>query len=273
MKLKGLKIGFIGAGQMGSALIKGLIEKGLLDKMGIFASDPSFERRSIVEKDTGIKTFETNDECIKNVDIVLLAVKPQVMGPVLADIRPSIESRHLVVSIAAGISTKFIEDRLEAGTRVVRVMPNTPALVHEGAAAISPGSSASEEDLEIVREIFEAVGIAVTVPEELMDTVTGLSGSGPAYCFKFIEALIEGGILEGLPRDVAQKLAVQTVLGSARLVQILNEHPSKLEAMVTSPGGTTIRGLHALEKFAFKAGVMEAVSQATKRSKELGKEN
>ncbi len=267
----GKKIGFIGAGQMGSALIRGFVEKGLFSTDEIFASDPSQERRSLMEKECGIKTFDDNRECVEHSDIVLLAVKPQVMGPVLDGLRGYVEKDHLIVSIAAGISTQYIEDRLEEGARVVRVMPNTPALIHEGAAAVCRGECATEEDLDLCVSLFEAVGIAVKVPETLMDAVTGLSGSGPAYCFRFIEALIEGGVLEGLPRDVATQLAVQTVIGAARLLSTSGKHPGELEAMVTSPGGTTIRGLFALEKNGFTAGVMEAVSQATVRSRELGK--
>ena len=267
----GKKIGFIGAGQMGSALIRGFMEKGLFSKDEIFASDPSRERRSLMEKEFGIETFDDNKACVGCSDIVLLAVKPQVMGPVLDDIRDHLKDIHLIVSIAAGISTAFIEGRLKEGARVVRVMPNTPALIHEGAAAISKGRYATEEDLDLCVTLFEAVGIAVKVPEALMDAVTGLSGSGPAYCFRFIEALIEGGVLEGLPRDVATQLAVQTVVGAARLLSTSNRHPGELEAMVTSPGGTTIRGLFALEKNGFSAAIMEAVKEATRRSQELGK--
>ena len=271
--IKGRKIGFIGAGQMGSALAKGLLEKGIFKKDEITASDPSPERKAIVEEEIGIRVYFENKECIERSDILVLAVKPQIMDSVLSGIRPFVEERHLLVSIAAGISTAFIEERLDPGIRVVRVMPNTPCLVQEGAAAVSPGRFATNEDVQTVMGIFEAVGVAVSVPEQLIDVVTGLSGSGPAYCFTFIEAMIEGGVLEGLPRDVAQRLAVQTVLGSARLLKELGKHPAELTSMVTSPGGTTIRGLYALEKYGFRRSIMEAISKATERSRELGKGN
>ena len=267
----GKRIGFIGAGQMGSALIRGFLEKGLFTQDEICASDPSEDRRSFMKKECGVRVFSSNKDTMKRSDIVLLAVKPQVMEQVLRDIKEHLEGRHLICSIAAGVTTEFIESRLIDGVRVVRVMPNTPSLIHQGAAAICKGTHATDHDLAICVEMFESVGIAVGVPEALMDAVTGLSGSGPAYCFRFVEALTEGGVMEGLPREVAQRLAVQTVIGAAILVSSSSKHPAELEAMVTSPGGTTIQGLFALEKNGFSGAVMEAVSRATKRSRELGK--
>ncbi len=263
---------FIGAGQMGGALITGLIEKGIFSKENIRAVEPMEARRQEIEEITNISLYPAaTKELLLWADMILLAVKPQVMAQVLQSISQYID-KQLIISIAAGISTRYIEGYLHNNARVIRVMPNTPALIHEGAAAISKGSNVSEMDLLTVKRLFEAVGTAVVLPEVLMDCVTGLSGSGPAYCFLFIEALIEGGVLEGLSRDVAQELAVQTVIGAAKMVNAQKEHPSRLISMVTSPGGTTIRGLYALERHSFKAAVMKAVSEATMRSKELGKD-
>ncbi len=263
-------LGFIGGGQMAAALIKGLIAKGVFSRDQILASDPSGKRRDYLEENFGIKTFSGNKEVIANSDYILLAVKPQVMSIVLEDISPAIKKEHLIISIAAGIGTKVLENGLPEGSRVVRVMPNTPALVQAGAAALCGGTCASEDDIALVKGILEAVGTAVVVPEGLMDAVTGLSGSGPAYVFTFIEGLIDAGVREGLPRPVAQELAVQTVLGSAILLKESGKHPAELTSMVTSPGGTTIAGLYGLEKGGLRAAIMDGVRLATERSKELG---
>jgi len=263
-------LGFVGGGQMAEALIKGLLSKELLKPGRITASDLSEDRRNHLKEAFGINTTSENKEAVKRSEIIILAVKPQVMSIVLEDIGPVVSSNHLVVSIAAGITIHSLEKRLPEGTKVVRVMPNTPALVQTGAAALCKGTAASQGDLDIVRRILEAVGKAVVVPEALMDAVTGLSGSGPAYVFTFIEGLIDAGVREGLPRTVAQELVVQTVLGAALMCRNTGKHPAELTAMVTSPGGTTAAGLHVLERAALRGILMDAVRVATERSRELG---
>lgn len=263
-------LGFVGGGQMAEALIKGLLSKEFLKPGRITASDLSEDRRNHLKKAFGINTTSENKEVVKGSEIIILAVKPQVMSIVLEDIGPVVSGNHLVVSIAAGITIHSLEKRLPEGARVVRVMPNTPALVQAGAAALCKGIAASQGDLDIVRQILEAVGKAVVVPEALMDAVTGLSGSGPAYVFTFIEGLIDAGVREGLPRTVAQELVVQTVLGAALMCQNTGKHPAELTTMVTSPGGTTVAGLHVLERAALRGILLDAVRAATERSRELG---
>ena len=263
-------LGFVGGGQMAEALIKGLLSKELLKPGQITASDLSEDRRNHLKEAFGINITSENKEAITGSEIIILAVKPQVMSTVLEDIGPVVSGNHLVVSIAAGITIHSLEKRLLEGTRVVRVMPNTPSLVQAGAAALCKGTVASLDDLDMVRQIFEAVGKAVIVPEALMDAVTGLSGSGPAYIFTVIEGLIDAGVREGLPRTVAQELVVQTVLGAAFMCQNTGKHPAELTAMVTSPGGTTVAGLHVLERAALRGILLDAVRAATERSRELG---
>ncbi len=262
---------FVGGGQMAEALIKGLMKKEVFSPKDIVCSEPMEKRRKYLEKEYGISTFSNNKDAIKEAQIVLLAVKPQVMDKVLDDIRPGVKKSHLVISIAAGVTLERLEKRLGKSVKVIRVMPNTPALVLEGAAGISRGKNAGNEDMKKALHIFSAVGKAVEVDESLMDAVTGLSGSGPAYCFQFIEALISAGIREGLPRQTAATLAIQTVIGSARMCMETGRHPMELLSMVTSPGGTTIQGLYKMERSGFSGIVMDAVNAATARSRELGK--
>ena len=213
---------------------------------------------------------EDNRKAVKGADIVILAVKPQDMGTVLSELSPVIDNKKVVISIAAGITTGFIEGHLREGVRVIRAMPNTPALIGEGAAALACGKKGSEKDREMAGLIFSALGITVFVKEELMDAVTGLSGSGPAYGFVIIEALTDAGVRMGLSRDISLKLAAQTILGAAKLCLKGDKHPAELKDMVTSPGGTTIAGLKALEEGKIRATLMAAVEAAALRSKELG---
>ncbi|MBU4152308.1 MAG: pyrroline-5-carboxylate reductase [Proteobacteria bacterium] len=264
-------IGFIGGGRMAEALIQGIIKAGLVGPDRIVAADPDNGRQQFLAERYSIRTCAQAIDFITDCTILILAVKPQVMGSVLYSVKPVIHSGHLVISIAAGISISFIEEEL-SGTkcRVVRVMPNTPALVQEGASALSPGARSTGEDMTKVRAIFDAVGRSVVLAEGYLDAVTGLSGSGPAYVFSFIEALIDGGVKVGLSRADAQLLVLQTVLGSVKLAMETNEHPAQLRAMVTSPGGTTIAGLHELARAGFSGIIMDAVEAATKRSRELG---
>jgi len=264
-------IGFVGGGRMAEALIQGIIKAGLAGPEQIWAADPDAGRQQLLTGQYGIRTCAQASEFVADCTILILAVKPQVMGPVLDSIRSVISSRHLVISIAAGIPLAFMEARLSATQcRLVRVMPNTPALIQEGASALSPGAGTTAEDMAKARAIFDAVGRSVVLAENYLDAVTGLSGSGPAYVFSFIEAMIDGGVKVGLSRVDAQLLVLQTVLGSVKLAIESNEHPAQLRAMVTSPGGTTIAGLHELARSGFSGIVMDAVEAATRRSKELG---
>jgi len=265
------KIAFLGSGNMAEALIKGLISSGMSKPEQILAADVSADRLEHLKKSYGIIIHKTNSDAVREADIVILSVKPQVIDKVLAEIAPAVDDTKLVVSIAAGVPLARIEKALKKGCRVVRVMPNTPALVLAGAAALAAGSSATSEDLTLSQGIFNSVGRSVVVEEKLMDAVTGLSGSGPAYVFMIIDALSDAGVKAGLPRQLALELAAQTVYGSAKMVLETKEHPGKLRDMVTSPGGTTIEGLHALEKGKLRATLMNAVEAATARSKELGK--
>lgn len=261
---------FIGGGQMAEALIRAVTSKGFVPAGSVLCSEPLEARRNYLKERYAIRTFADNRLAAAEANTVLLAVKPQVMDMVLIDLKQATTPEHLVISIAAGVTVSRIEEGLEKGARVIRVMPNTPALVQEGAAALCKGSNALNQDMEKALALFNAVGKAVEVPESLMDAVTGLSGSGPAYCFMFIEALIQAGIREGLPRPVASELAIQTVLGSARMCQETGRHPDEMVSMVTSPGGTTIHGIYHLHRQGLSAAVMDAVGAAAERSRQLG---
>lgn len=263
-------LGFIGGGQMAEALIKGIVAGELVTPDDVVVSEPWEERREYIHNSCGVKTVIQNTDVLNRARTVILAVKPQVMKMVLADISREVTKDHLLISIAAGVTLFTLEEGLPRGTRIIRVMPNTPALVQAGAAGLCRGQHASMDDMQLALALFNAVGVAVEVSEHLMDAVTGLSGSGPAYCFAFLEGLIDAGVREGLARPVAHKLAVQTLLGSAILCSSMEKHPAELCAMVTSPGGTTIEGLFQLEKNAFRGTIMDAVHAASRRSKELG---
>jgi pyrroline-5-carboxylate reductase len=266
-----LAVGFLGAGQMASSLAVGWAKAGLFDVARSRAADPYPDARDKFQRTTGVPTLDANRDVVAACDVLVLAVKPQVMPAVLAELRPAITPRHLVVSIAAGITLKTLADGLGDKTRLVRVMPNTPCLVGASASAYAPGSAATAADAELVGKLFGAVGKAFRVAEPLLDAVTGLSGSGPAFVYTFIEALADGGVKCGLPRDVAQALAAQTVLGAAKMVLETGQHPGALKDAVASPGGTTIAGLHALERAGLRAAAIDAVEAATRRAQELGK--
>jgi len=271
MSLKGKSVGFIGAGNMGEALIKGLIAASVLPGEAIAATDIRRDRVEFLAKQFRIKTPADNGELVRGADVVILAVKPQIIAAVLREIAPAVSARTLLISIAAGVSTNTLRTGLGKAARVIRVMPNTPALVLEGVTAIAKGAGLEPDDLDTAREIFQAVGKAVVVDEELMDAVTGLSGSGPAYVAIVIEALADGGVKMGLDRATAMTLATQTVLGSARLLLETGLHPGALKDMVSSPGGTTIAGIAALEEGGLRTTFMKAVERATIRSRELGR--
>lgn len=266
-----VSVGFLGAGQMATALAGGWAKAGLLDVARSLASDPYPTAREKFQAATGVKTTASNRDVAAACDVLVLAVKPQMMAALLAEVRDAIPAGKLVVSIAAGVTLKALADGLGAGVPVVRVMPNTPCLVGASASGYTPGPAATAAHVELVGSLFGAVGKAVRVTEPQLDAVTGLSGSGPAFVYAFIEALADGGVRMGLPRDVALALAAQTVLGSAQMVLQTGQHPGALKDAVASPGGTTIAGLHALERAAFRAAAMDAVEAATKRSQELGK--
>jgi pyrroline-5-carboxylate reductase len=265
------KIAFIGGGNMAGALIKGLLAAGAVKTDHILVADISFDRVNYLKKTYGIIIQKTNIDAAREAGIIVLSVKPQVIEKVLSEIAPAVDDNKLVISIAAGVVIEKIEKALPGKPRIVRVMPNTPALVLAGAAALAGGKNATSEDLALAQSIFNSVGRAVIVEEKLMDAVTGLSGSGPAYVFMIIDALSDAGVKAGLPRPLALELAAQTVYGAAKMVLETKEHPGKLRDMVTSPGGTTIEGLHALEKGKLRAVLMNAVEAATARSRELGK--
>jgi len=269
-RLADIKLGFIGVGNMGGAIIRGLLGGGHVARQNLIYYDPDPARQAQMDK-LGVETALDNAEVMHS-PVVVLAVKPQIMPAVLAGVKEFARPWHLVISIAAGVPLKVLEEALPE-SRIIRVMPNTPTLVGAGMAALAPGSLASREDLELALELFQSVGQAVAVEEKLMDAVTGLSGSGPAFVAVFIEALTDGGVKMGLPRTLAHTMAVQTVLGTAKLCLEEELHPGKLKDMVTSPGGTTIAGLHALESGGFRGVVMDAVSAAALRSEELGKKS
>lgn len=264
-----MKLGFLGSGKMATALARGVVASGVFDAGNVFVSDvhaPSVEKLAAA---LGAKAVATNAKLADQSDIIVLCVKPGDALSAVKEIHSHLAGK-LVVSIVAGMSARALEEAAGPLARVIRVMPNTPALVSAGAAAYSLGTAATEEDASVVEKILGAVGLAVRVKESLLDAVTGLSGSGPAYVFMMIEALADGGVLMGLPRDLALKLATQTVLGSATLVRETGEHPAVLRDQVASPGGTTIAAIEALEEGGLRAALISAVRAATERSRQLG---
>jgi len=268
------KLGFIGGGRMGEALVQGILKSGIITAANILVADPVVERRQYLSKTYNVITYDNSaDNTIwSSCQTVILAVKPQIMANVLQSAKSNINESHLLISIAAGIQSSFIEANLSGcNCRIIRVMPNTPAFVLEAASALCSGPRATQEDMATAVLLFNAIGKSVVLDEKYFDAVTGLSGSGPAYVFTFIEALIDAGLKVGLNRSDAELLVMQTVLGSVKLAMQSKEHPAQLRAMVTSPGGTTIAGLHELETAGFNGIIMDAVEAATERSKELGK--
>ena len=268
--MKTKTLGFVGGGNMAEALVKGLLHAKVVPPEGIIVSDVKTERLAHFVELHGVRTTQDNHELVRTSDVIVLSVKPQVIDKVLALIGADVKSGQLVISVAAGVPVSAIEARLPEGTHVVRSMPNTPATVQAGATAIAPGTHATDDDLEVARSLFAAVGRVVTLDETLLDAVTGLSGSGPAYVMLMIEALADGGVKVGLHRDTALLLAAQTVYGSAKLLLDTGEHPGRLKDMVTSPGGTAIAGLHTLESGGLRRTLIDAVEVATSRSAQLG---
>jgi len=266
-----LRLGFIGAGRMATALACGFIERRLASTERILASDALPAAARQFAEVTGARTTHDNAQVAAESDCVFLAVKPQQMDCVLAGLRGKLTARQLVVSIAAGVPLDAISRQLGAGPRLVRVMPNTPCLIGKGASAYCLGPGAVPADGELVAKLLGAVGRAFALEEKLLDAVTGLSGSGPAFAYVVIEALSDGGVQMGLPRDVSLAMAAQTVLGAAEMVLSSGEHPAVLKDRVASPGGTTIAGLAAIEAHGLRTALMIAVEAATRRSIELGK--
>ena len=267
--LKGKKVAIIGGGKMGSIIAQGLIDNKIVSSKDIIITDIDAARLEFLRSSMKVKVSANNEKAVKDADIIILAVKPQNMASTLKEISLSVNKSKLVISIAAGITTTFIENSLSKGVRVIRVMPNTPALVGEGAAAVAGGRYAKANDLKLARAIFDAVGISLEIEEKFMDAVTALSGSGPAYFFLIIEALIDAGLKTGLSRALAKQLATQTMLGAARLCIESDKEPAHLREMVTSPGGTTAAGLKVMEERKIREIITSAVEAATKRSREL----
>jgi pyrroline-5-carboxylate reductase len=265
-----LTIGFLGAGKMATALAKGFLRAELVSRNEVIASDPSASARTAFEHDTGVTATASNLEVVRKASVLVLAVKPDQVGCVLNDIRPALTRDHLLVSLAAGVTLAKLEAGLDSGVRTVRAMPNTPALVGASASAFALGTNASAEDAVLAQKLLAAVGLAFQVKESLLDAVTGLSGSGPAYVYVAIEALSDGGVAAGLPRDIATKLAAQTVFGSAKMVLETGLHPGVLKDMVASPGGTTIEGLHELERGQLRATLINAVRSAAYKARRIG---
>lgn len=263
-----MNIGFIGGGNMAEALIKGLVSRQGTQR--IYVVEPSVDRAAYLEKAYGVRALDCGSELAAECPLIFLAVKPQVVEVAMQSLASGLTDDHLLVSILAGVTAGRIESLAGCAARVVRVMPNTPALVGEGAAALAAGSRSTDADLELVEQLFATIGRVVRCNEGMMDAVTGLSGSGPAYGYLFIEALADGGVAQGLPRDVALQLAAQTLLGAAAMVLGTGEHPGQLKDKVCSPGGTTIEAVRTLEANGFRSAVIEAVAAATRRSKELG---
>jgi pyrroline-5-carboxylate reductase len=265
-----LRIGFIGAGKMALALAQGFVKAGLSSAERIVASDPLESARTEFARVIGCKVSPSNSAATDAGQVIILAVKPGQVETVLSQDGFRVIDKHLLISIAAGIPLAKLEGALRPGSRVIRVMPNTPALVGASATAFALGRSASETDGQLAHKLFSSVGLAYEVKETLLDAVTGLSGSGPAYAYLVIEALSDGGVAAGLPREIATRLAAQTLLGSARMVLETGMHPGALKDMVTSPGGTTIVGLHELERGAVRGAFMQAVRAAADKSRKLG---
>jgi pyrroline-5-carboxylate reductase len=266
-----VRVGFLGAGRMATALASAWLRAGRIVAEQTLASDPLAAAREAFHQTTGCPTTADNRTVASQADLLILAVKPQSMPALLAEIRePVSQRRPLVVSIAAGITLKQLASGLGEQTRLIRVMPNTPCLVGASASGYAAGEQATADDVALVQSLLDEVGKAFRVSESLLDAVTGLSGSGPAFVYLIIEALSDGGVRMGLPRDVATVLAAQTVLGAARMVLETEMHPGALKDAVASPGGTTIAGLHELERAAVRGALMNAVEAATRRASELG---
>ena len=262
-------IAIIGSGAIGEALIAGIIASGTYEPDSIFSSDIGAERAEVIGKRYGVRAGTDNRIAITSADVVVLAVKPKVVSDVLVDLRKCVTKNTLIISVAAGITICQLAEMLPPGAKIIRVMPNMPILVREGVSVLVMGPGTSDGDLAVAQSIFRAVGETLIVEEHMVNAVTGVSGSGPAYVLLLIEALADGGVRMGLSREIALKLASQTVRGTAHLQQQTGAHPALLKDRITSPGGTTIAGLHVLEQGGFRGMVSAAVETATRRAAEL----
>jgi pyrroline-5-carboxylate reductase len=264
------KIAVLGAGNMGSALLRGILASGWGQKSKLTASHPNKKKASSLARELGIRVTGSNRDAARDAQVVIFAVKPQILETVLAEVRSVLHEGQLVISIAAGFPTQRIESALEGDFPVVRGMPNVAAVVRSSATVLCAGRHAKPTHVSEARKIFESIGIVVELPEYQLDAVTGLSGTGPMYVFQIIEGLSDAGVRVGLSRDVATTLTIQTVLGAAKMAEVSKMHPGILKDLVTSPGGTAIAALHSLERNRLRAILMDAVEVATARSKELG---
>lgn len=264
------RIGIIGIGKMGEALISGLIRSKLIDTAKIGVSDISIERKEYISQKYLITCYSKSDELVNNSDIIVIAVKPRDMKKVLDDIKAQLNSKHLLISIAAGISTSFILRHLQKNVSLIRAMPNNPCMIGEGMTVLAPLPGTSIENIQYAKEIFSSIGKVLLLDEKHLNAVTGLSGSGPAYVYLFIEALTAGGVKVGLPEDVALILSTQTLYGSSKMLLETGESPEKLKGMVATPGGTTVSGLIELEIGNVRASIIRAVEKATQRARQLG---
>ncbi|MEA2087170.1 MAG: pyrroline-5-carboxylate reductase, partial [Candidatus Caldatribacteriota bacterium] len=266
------KVAIIGVGKMGETLLDSMIKNNLVKKENLSGSTAQEEHAKEIGKKYGISTHINNKEMILEKDIIVLAIKPQMMKKVISEIKEVVTEKQLIISIAAATSTQFIEECLEKNTPVIRAMPNTPALINEGMTVLCPGRYADKSHIQIARDIFGAVGLAeVIYKEELMDVVTALSGSGPAYAYIIIESLTEGGVRMGLPRELAKKLTAQTLSGASKMVLKTGMHPALLKDAVTTPAGVTVDGLMELEDGGIRVALIKAISRATEKSKEISR--
>ncbi|HHX86963.1 MAG TPA: pyrroline-5-carboxylate reductase [Firmicutes bacterium] len=264
--------GLIGCGAMGSAIAQGIAKGGRLATDALWLFDLRKESMAKLCKELGARSASGLEEVCRNSQLIFVAVKPQDISSVLDKLKDHLKPSQVLISVAAGISTRYLQKRLPEGSKVVRLMPNTPCLVGAGAIALSPGIAATPEDVALVKELLKPLGITVEIPESLMEAVTGLSGSGPAYIFLVLEALIDGGVEVGLSREMSTDLAVQTVIGAAKMVQITNRHPAELKNAVTSPAGTTSTALRVLEDAAIRGRFISAVAESTRRAVEMAGE-
>ncbi|MBR2215467.1 MAG: pyrroline-5-carboxylate reductase [Selenomonadaceae bacterium] len=268
---KNLKLGFIGGGALAEALIKSLVPSGLTAAQNIFVAERRAERGEELRSRYGVNTATTADDFLSKVEALCLAVKPKDAQTAMEEISNKISANTLLISVVAGLQLKNIEKNFGASQPIIRIMPNVAQAVGAGMAAFALGKNATTAHGELVQDLWGAVGRVVKLPENLLDAVTGLSGSGPAFGFLVIDALSDGGVAAGLPRDVATLLAAQTMYGAAKMVLDTEEHPDALRDKVTSPAGTTIAGVRVLEKAGVRSAMMEAVIAATEKSKELGR--
>lgn len=264
------RLAIIGAGAMGGAFAQGFLSAGVVSAENLTMSDINQQRLEQLKSEWGINVTTDYSVALADADTVILAVKPGVLLEILSDISESVHEGQLVISIVTGVKLETIESAMPRGIAIIRTMPNTPALIGQGAIGFTRGRSATNEHVAVAKTLYDSVGISFEVPEKMLDAVTGLSGSGPAYVYMMIEALSDAGVRVGLPRNIALPLAAQTVMGSAKMVLDTGEHPARLKDQVTTPGGTTIAGIDMLDRYGFRTALMEAVKAATKRSEELG---